>query len=180
MNDTYLFCSERLGFRNWELKDYDVFADMNASVNVMEHFPTTLTSYETKKSVQRFKHHFQERGYTYFATDILKSNAFIGFIGLYFQEYVTEFTPATDIGWRLKESAWGKGYATEGAKRCLLHAFEDLKLEQVISVCTINNKKSEKVMQKIGMNGMGTFKHPKLAAFPEYEECACYVIKKEQ
>lgn len=62
----------------------------------------------------------------------METGELIGFIGLAYQTYESDFTPATDIGWRLKSSAWGKGYATEGAKRCLQYAFEDLKLEKVI------------------------------------------------
>jgi len=54
-------------------------------------------------------------------------------IGLAFQEYKTKFTPAIDIGWRLKRSAWGKGYATEGAKRCLEYAFNELKISRRIN-----------------------------------------------
>jgi len=55
----------------------------------------------------------------------------IGFIGLAYQTYETEFSPATDIGWRLKETVWGKGYATDGVKRCLEYAFNELKIDTI-------------------------------------------------
>lgn len=87
-------------------------------------------------------------------------------IGLAHQKYKTIYTPAIDIGWRLKKSAWGNGYATEGAKRCLEHAFNELNILKVIAVCTVHNKKSEKVMQKIGMVKKGSFMHPEVSMYP--------------
>ena len=122
--------------------------------------------------------HFDKNGYTYFATNILENGEFIGFIGLAFQDYKSPFTPAVDIGWRLKKSAWGKGFATERAKRCLEFAFNELSLNEVIAVCTKNNLKSERVMQKIGMQKIGEFNHPKLKKYPELERYVCYVIEK--
>ncbi len=116
MKHKYIFKSKRLGFRNWKKEDLNDFAEINSDIDVMEHFPKVLTQQETAEFIERLQLHYEEKGYNYFATEILDTGELIGFIGLAFQEYETEFTPATDIGWRLKKSAWGKGYATEGAK----------------------------------------------------------------
>jgi RimJ/RimL family protein N-acetyltransferase len=178
MTTQYLFQSERLGFRNWISSDLSALAAMNADPAVMEHFPTTLNINENKAFLERLQNHYEKNSYTYFATEILTTGEFIGFIGLAYQDYKTPFTPATDIGWRLKKAAWGKGYATEGAKKCLEFAFLELGIHKIVSTCTINNNKSEKVMQKIGMTKMGLFKHPKLGDYPDLEECVWYEIKK--
>jgi len=173
----YIFTSERLGFRNWSIEDLSEFSKMNSDVQVMEHFPEVMNIEETEDTIKRFQKHYETRGYNYFATEVIETGEFIGFIGLAFQTYETEFTPATDIGWRLKKSSWGKGYATEGAKRCLEHAFNELKIDQIISICTIRNTKSEHIMKKIGMIKKGEFNHPKLKDYPDYEKCMCYEIK---
>ena len=175
----YLFKSQRLGFRNWKNEDLQEFAKLNADSEVMEHFPETLNKKETKAFIQRLQLHFDKNGYNYFATEVLETGKFIGFIGLALQNYESEFNPATDIGWRLKKSAWGNGFATEGAKRCLEYAFNDLKLEKVISTCTENNSNSENVMVKIGMIKKGEFKHPKLKLYPAFEKCIWYEITKD-
>ena len=151
---------------------------MNADLEVMEHFPKPLTEKETAELIDRFENHFLKNRHTYFATEILNSGEFIGFIGLAFQKYQTVFTPAVDIGWRLKKNAWGNGYATEGAKKCLEFGFNELNLEKIIATCTEKNSKSENVMKKIGMEKIGEFKHPKLKEYPEYEKCICYEINK--
>ena len=174
----YIFKSERLRFRNWTENDLKELEIMNSDIEVMEHFPKTLTKKENKELFEKLKLHFKKYNHTYFATEILENNEFIGFIGLAYQEYQTEFTPAVDIGWRLKKSAWGKGYATEGAKKCLEFAFNELNLENIISTCTEKNSKSENVMKKIGMEKIGEFKHPELKKYPEYEKCICYGINK--
>lgn len=175
----YLFESERLGFRNWKTEDLEDFAEINGDPEVMEHFPAPLTRKETADFIVRLRKHFDDRGYTYFATEIKGTGELIGFIGLAFQDYDSKFTPATDIGWRLKKSSWGKGYATEGAKKCLEFVFLESKLESVISTLTRKNVKSEKIMQKLGMHKLGEYKHPKLKEYPEIEDCVCYGIDKE-
>ncbi len=175
--EKYIFKSERLGFRNWSAGDLDDFAGMNADQDVMEHFPSTLNLQQTAELIGRLQDHYATNGYTYFATEILETGELIGFIGLAHHDYDSEFNPATDIGWRLKKSAWGNGYATEGAKRCLEFAFDELKLKKVIAICTIQNKKSEAVMIKIGMTKKGEFEHPKLKEFPDYARCMWYEIE---
>ena len=142
----------------------------------MEHFPKPLTKNETEEFIGRLLDHYRKHGYSYFATELLATGELIGFIGLAYQKYKTEFTPATDIGWRLKKSAWGKGYATEGAKRCLEFAFKDLNLEKVISTCTKANLKSENVMKKAGMIKKGEFIHPNLLEYPDLKQCICYEL----
>ncbi|MEO1011681.1 MAG: GNAT family N-acetyltransferase [Bacteroidota bacterium] len=178
MKEAYIFRSERLGFRNWRGIDLPEFARINSDLEVMEHFPKPLTEKETAELMDRLKQHYIKNGYTYFATEILESGEFIGFIGLAFQDYKTRFTPAVDVGWRLKKSAWGKGFATEGAKKYLDFAFNELDLNKVISTCTEKNYRSENVMKKIGMEKMGEFNHPKLREYPEYEKCVCYGIER--
>ncbi len=176
----YLFKSERLGFRNWTKNDLNEFATINADLEVMEHFPKPLTKKETAQFIDRLQNHYNKNGYNYFATEVLESGELIGFIGLAFQDYKTDFTPAVDIGWRLKKSAWRKGYATEGAKKCLEYGFKELNLEKIISTCTEKNSKSENVMKKIGMTKIGAFNHPKLKEYPKYKKCICYGLSKNE
>lgn len=167
----YLFTSSRLGFRNWEEQDLTNLVDLNTDSAVMRYFPSTLSGEENAAFLDRLKEHYDKHKYTYFAVELLEQEAFIGFIGLAFQDYEADFTPAPDIGWRLKPEYWGKGLATEGAKRCLQYAFEDLKLDYVFACCPIENNASERVMQKIGMQKRERFFHPKLKDYPKLEEC---------
>ena len=151
---------------------------MNADPRVMEHFPSVLSKSESENFLERLKAHYNKHGYTYFAVEHLELGELIGFVGMAYQEYESEFTPATDIGWRLKYHAWGNGFATEGALRCVHYAFEDLKLDELISTCTGSNRASERIMQKIGMKKQGSFLHPKLKEYPEIQECIWYKMER--
>ena len=160
----------------WSLDDLDDLFQLNSDEEVMEHFPKTLTKEETETYIIRMQNHYKKHGYNYYATEIKDSGELIGFIGLAYQDFESDFTPNVDIGWRLKKSAWGKGYATEGAKKCLDIAFNQLHINKVISTCTLGNKSSEKVMQKIGMKKISEFEHPKLEEYPEMQPCLLYEI----
>jgi len=178
--DKYIIKSERLGYRTWKDDDVEEFLKLNSDEEVMKHFPRTLSENEVEILIDRLQKHFYKNGYTYYAIEILKSQEFIGMIGLALQEYKTSFTPAVDIGWRLKRGAWGNGYATEGAKRCLEYAFNELGMKKLISVCTIHNKSSENIMKKIGMTKMGKFNHPEMASYPEYVKHFHYEINRDK
>ena len=179
-NSKYLFQSERLGFRTWCEEDFADFAAMNADPKVMEYFPKTMNTEEARAFFERLQNHFQKHNYGYLPVELLSTGEFIGFMGLAFQEYESVFTPATDIGWRLKISAWGNGYATEGALRWLEYAFNELGLGEVYSTCTVKNLPSENVMRKIGMEKQGNFNHPKLHDYPELANCVYYRITKDE
>lgn len=176
----YLFNSKRLGFRNWNQDDLETFAQLNADPEVMKHFPSLLTRNESSDFFQRLIVRQRNYNHSYFATEIIDSKELIGFIGLAYQTYPSHFTPATDIGWRLKKSAWGKGYATEGVLRNLEYAFDTLGKKKLFSTCTKKNVNSEKVMKKIGMRKIEHFDHPRLLEFPDLKRCVRYEISIEE
>lgn len=180
MEPQYLFTSERLGFRAWTDNDLPQFAQINADETVMAFFPETQTEVQTAAFVAKQQIQLLTLGYCYFATELLETGEFIGFIGLSRQEFASPFTPATDIGWRLKKEAWGQGYATEGARRCLEYGFGQIGLTDIIAVCPERNTPSEKVMKKIGMEKRGGFAHPHLKEYPELENCVCYGMDKSK
>jgi [ribosomal protein S5]-alanine N-acetyltransferase len=91
--------------------------------------------------------------------ELLETQEIIGSIGLGYRTYVSPMSPFVDIGWRLKKTAWGKGFATEGAKACLAYGF-GLGLKQIYAITPLQNKASEKVMINCGMSKAGTFIFP--------------------
>lgn len=174
MQEKYLFTSQRLGFRNWDTADIDAMVAINADVKVMEHFPSVLTKEQTADFISRMQKQFKEKGFCYFAVDILEGNIFIGFIGLSEPLFEADFTPCVDIGWRLSSAVWQHGFATEGAKRCLQYAFSTLKIAAVYAIAPIVNVKFEQVMRKIGMFKVCNFDHPLLLKIERLKVCVLY------
>ncbi len=170
----YTFTSARLGFRNWKFEDIEKMYHINIDKDVMEFFPSIPSYKETEAFVLRMQNSYIKNGYCYFAVDILESNEFIGFIGLSLQTFESEFTPCVDIGWRLKITAWGNGFATEGAKRCLKFGFDSLNLKNIYAIAPVLNLKSQHVMKKIGMRIITTFLHPKIEAEHSLQKCVLY------
>lgn len=173
----YLIKTARLGLRNWTENDLVPFAEMCADAEVMRYFPKPLTTSEVAALIERFQKHFDEFGYTYFAVDELATGKFIGFTGLMYQTYEAPFTPNADIGWRLKQNAWGKGFASEAATACLDFGFKTIKLSAIYAVCPKQNQPSEGVMKKIGMHYDTKFIHPALDDYPALAECLLYKIE---
>lgn len=175
---SYIIQTERIGLRNWKESDWNEFAAMNADPEVMRFFETALQKEESLFMLKRLRDHFHTHGYTYFLAENLQTQEFLGFIGLAYQTYETPYSPFVDIGWRLKRAAWGKGYATEGAKACLDFAFDTLNIVEVYSVTPAPNRASEKVMEKIGMKKVEEFEHPKISEGHFLKTCVLYRIKK--
>lgn len=174
----YLFKSRRLGFRAWANDDIPLLAQLNADMKVMEHFPSILNQEQTTLFVHSMMEKQTQKAYCYFATDRLDDGAFIGFIGLSDKNFEADFTPCVDIGWRLTTAAWGHGYATEGAIRCLEYAFNDLHLAEVYSIAPVVNEASVRVMQKAGMQKQLEFTHPQLLNDERLKNCALYKASK--
>ncbi len=175
----YLFKSERLGFRNWNSSDIEKLHELNSDKEVMEFFPSIPSKSQTSEFVVRMIKQFEAKGFCYFAVDELVENKFIGFIGLSEQTYEAEFTPCIDIGWRIKKEFWNKGYATEGAKKCIEYAFNQLKLEKLCSIAPIINQKSIAIMTKIGMKMQLEFEHPLLKNDSRLKSCVVYSIEND-
>ncbi|MBD3917551.1 GNAT family N-acetyltransferase [Paenibacillus sp. PR3] len=156
------FETARLQLRDWEETDLEPFRRLNADEEVMTYFPKTLSNEETDVFYQSIMSEFQECGFGLYAVEVKESKAFIGFIGFHRPTFEADFTPCIEIGWRLKKEAWGKGYATEGAKACLQYGFNQLGFTDVYSFTAEVNTPSKNVMSKIGMRFIRTFEHPRV------------------
>jgi RimJ/RimL family protein N-acetyltransferase len=154
--------TERLLLRPWRDADLEPFADLNADVRVMEHFPSTASRAESQALMARIRGHFDQRGYGLWAVEVKRDDPFIGFVGLSAVPFDAHFTPAVEIGWRLAHASWGRGYASEAAGASLRLAFLEVGLDEVVSFTVTANRRSRAVMQRIGMHHADAddFDHP--------------------
>jgi len=93
-----------------------------------------------------------------YAVILKETNEFIGWAGL---KFITE--PENDhlnfyeIGYRLREEFWGKGYGYEAAKAWLHHGFIKMKIQTIYASANIENISSRKILEKIGMQPKNEF-----------------------
>jgi ribosomal-protein-alanine N-acetyltransferase len=160
---SYIFESERLGFRRWKDEDRLPFFHMNSDDDVMKYFPNKLTKVQSDDFVDRIEKNIELHGYGLLAVEIKKTREFIGFIGFSNPTFEAFFTPCVEIGWRLARKHWNQGYATEGARACLDYGFGVLGFEEIYSFTAQINTQSINVMKKIGMEELSTFNHPRIS-----------------
>ncbi|MFE2938331.1 GNAT family N-acetyltransferase [Streptomyces sp. NPDC059255] len=62
-----------------------------------------------------------------------------------------------ELGYRLRRAAWGRGYATEGARALVRTAFTALGAERVTAQTMTVNTGSRRVLEKAGLRYVRTF-----------------------
>lgn len=152
--------TERLILRGWQKTDIFPFTEMNRDPRVMEYFLKVLTPEETLDFYCRITDEFATCGFGLYAVEDKSDHTFIGYVGFHHFTFDADFAPGVEIGWRLAPEAWEKGYATEAASACLEYARTNLELKEVYSFTSLPNRRSEKVMQRIGMERIKEFDHP--------------------
>lgn len=165
--------TKRLLLRPWRDSDLSEFARLNDDPTVMEFMPRRLNRDESDAMAARIRAAMESTGWGLWAVEVKNSPnspdvgvPFIGYVGLAVPTFDANFTPCVEVGWRLAKEHWGHGYATEAATACLHFAFEQLKLEQIVSFTVPMNTRSSRVMERIGMTHdvTGDFDHPRLPA----------------
>jgi RimJ/RimL family protein N-acetyltransferase len=162
--------TDRLVLRAWRDADRAPFAALNADPEVMEHFPSTLTTEQSDAMVERIEEMWATTGFGLWAVEEQVSGSFIGYVGLSSPTWQAHFTPCVEIGWRLARWAWGRGYATEAATATRQWAFDTVELprDELVSFTVQGNLRSRRVMEKLGFerDPADDFDHPNL---PDWE-----------
>lgn len=168
--------TDRLILRQWRESDDAPFASLNADPEVMEHFPSVLTRGESDAMAHRCRDRVDRDGWGLWALERRENGEFMGFTGLAAPQFEAHFTPTVEIGWRLKRSAWGNGYASEAARAALGFGFEELKLKEIVSFTPSTNLRSQAVMRRLGMTHepADDFVHPDLTADSRLGQCVLY------
>ncbi|KTF07563.1 GNAT family N-acetyltransferase [Psychrobacter pacificensis] len=180
-----MIATKRLYLRQWQASDFAPFAEMNANSKVMEYFPKLLTPALSNTIANKCQKLIEEHGWGFWAVarkdGATKSDDFIGMVGLNNAHADMPFAPAVEIGWRLHKDYWGLGYATEAAQAALRYAFEVLELSEVVAFTAVINKRSQKLMQRLGKTDtQDNFYHPMLNDKHPLAEHVLYKITRQQ
>jgi RimJ/RimL family protein N-acetyltransferase len=140
--------TERLVLRRFNEKDdFDDYAKICANPDIMRFIGgKALDRLEAWRSFAYHVGHWELRGYGYYAAIEKATGRFAGRIG-----YTnSQGWPGFELGWTLAPEFHGRGYATEGARRLLAYAFEDLGMPHVISLIHPENVASQRVARRLG------------------------------
>jgi RimJ/RimL family protein N-acetyltransferase len=140
--------TERLILRMFSVDDAEAYAHICSDPEVMRYLGEgkPLSTLEAWRSMAFLVGHWQLLGYGQFALEEMSSGRLVGRVGF----MNPAGWPGFEIGWALAREFWGKGYATEGARRVLRYGFEELDRDHVISLIDPGNGPSIKVAERLG------------------------------
>ena len=168
----------RLVLRAWREEDLGTFTAMNADPRVMEYFPAPLTPEQSAEFIERIREEFSTEGFGLYAVERREDGELLGYTGLHRVTF-TGMKDKIEIGWRLRAEFWNQGYATEAAQACVALAAK-LGIAEQVAFTTVTNLRSQRVMQKLGMELLCEFDHPALPEGHPLRRHVLYLIGTEK
>src|SRR5205814_210092 len=95
--------------------------------------------------------HWERHDWGLWAAELRDTAELIGFVGLAEPAFIPELIGSVEVGWRLGRRHWNRGLATEGGRAALDAAFDELELEEVVSLIDPGNVASVRVAEKLGL-----------------------------
>lgn len=140
--------TERLVLRMLREDDFEQYAAMLADAEVTRYLGDgqPRTREDAWRQMAMILGHWQLRGYGLWAVEEEATGRLAGRVGF----FNPEGWPGFELGWTLAREFWGRGYATEGARRALRYAFDEMGREHVISLIRPDNGPSVRVAERLG------------------------------
>ena len=140
--------TDRLLMRWFREDDFSQYAKICSDPEVMRFLNRgePLSDIDVWRQMASYMGHWYFRACGIWAVEEKSTSKLIGRIG--FIDAIG--WPGFELGWTLSRESWGKGYATEGARRALEYAFSDLNRDHVISLIAPANVASIKVAERLG------------------------------
>ena len=156
--------TDRLTLRMLHDSDFEEYYEL--------HKDPEVTRYTTRTHMNRldaWRHldivvgHWHLRGFGMWGMFEKETGRLCGRVGFHQPDGWPDF----ELGWTLGRAFWGKGYATEGAQRCLRFAFEEMRRDHLISLIDPANVASIKVAERIGetLQGEVTIGDPRMLVY---------------
>jgi RimJ/RimL family protein N-acetyltransferase len=140
--------TERLYLRPFRQTDLDCYAEICADSEVMRYIGAgmPLLRSEAWRGMATALGHWDLMGYGLWAVEEKDSHRLIGRVGCWYPEGWPDF----EVGWMLRRSAWGKGFALEAARASVQYAFDVLNRPHIVSLIAPENQRSISVAKRLG------------------------------
>ena len=154
--------TDRLVLRRLTMADVDNLVDLDGDPDVM-HFITggrpTPRDEILREDLPAFLDYYQRfAGYGFWAAIEKSTGDFLGWF--HFRPQEGRPPDEVELGYRLRQSAWGKGYATEGSRALIRKGFTEFGVQRVIAETMAVHVASQRVMEKAGLSLTRTFHQP--------------------
>lgn len=146
--------TDRLILRQMLLSDAEALFEMDSNPKVHQFLwnkPLTDIS-EVNSYVKLVRAQYIQNNIGRFVVILKETNKLIGWAGLkYNTEMANNKVGFYDIGYRLNEKFWGKGYASEASFAWLDYGFNVMKIKIMEAAAHKQNIASNRILQKIGL-----------------------------
>jgi len=153
--------TERLILRRLTEGDVDHLLELDSDPEVMRYLtggiPHTREEIATKVLPHYLDHYRRYDEFGFWAAIEKATGAFVGWFHL---RPHRENRDEIELGYRLKRTAWGMGYATEGARGLIEKGFTELGVDKVVAGTLVDNIRSRRVLERLGMRIEEEFVYP--------------------
>lgn len=149
----------RLLLREFTTDDADLVVELDRDPDVM-HFvtggePTSRHDVVTEVLPAWLDYYEQGSGHGFWAAVERMTGGFLGWFHL--RPGAGHPVDEPELGYRLRRTAWGQGYAVEGSRALIAKAFTELGAVRVLAETMVVHTASRRVMEKCGMRVSRTF-----------------------
>jgi RimJ/RimL family protein N-acetyltransferase len=172
--------TERLRLRTWDPEDLDEFIRHTNTEPVMRWLGGVRSREWHEAAFGRIERYRREFGHTFWIVERRSDKALLGFCGL--KRVNSEGAPFPgdfEVGWRLREDAWGRGYAKEAAIASLDLAFGKFGAAHVVALTVGRNLASQGLMKRLGMERREDLDFQSADVPPELNPVITYRIEAE-
>jgi RimJ/RimL family protein N-acetyltransferase len=171
--------TKRLLLRPWRQEDVAEFVRVTNTPVVMEYLGGIQEPESLQAGYLRGRACQEKNGFCFWVVERRSDGALLGFCGL----KVGNTLPVEgeiEIGWRLREDAWGQGYAREAAMATLDWAWRNLSCDRVVAITAAANARSWGLMERLGMRRLRDldFEHPDVPVGNKAKPHITYAIER--
>ncbi|MBD2731236.1 GNAT family N-acetyltransferase [Nostoc sp. FACHB-892] len=134
-----------------------IWLDMGSNPEVMATLGGTWSREKAQEKMRWNCEQWERYGHGQWMFFDKATEAFVGRGGI--RRVIVNANEEVELGYALMPEFWGKGLAVEIGKKVVSIAFDVFCYPSVVCYTLANNKKSEKVMQKIGFSFEGNITH---------------------
>ena len=146
-----MIATDRLILRGWRESDAEPFLAMGNDPAVMEYLGPPLIRDDVDMMLARQNGFLDTNGHCFWALERAEDGAFMGFCGIKPGALGTPVEGRIEIGWRLAQPYWGKGYAREAAEATLRWGWANLDVPDIWAITVPGNVRSWGLMERLGM-----------------------------
>jgi RimJ/RimL family protein N-acetyltransferase len=154
--------TERLTLRRFTMADAGDLVSLDADPDVMRFvtggIPTSREEIDTEFLPAFLGYYQRYEGFGFWAAIEKATGEFLGWF--HFRPREDAAPGEVELGYRLRKSAWGKGYATEGSRALIRKGFTKYGVQRVTAETMAVNQGSRRVMEKAGLKLVRTFHQP--------------------